>query len=118
MPSMELLIGWGIIGMLGYVLGVYTTIPARARSGARRGGAGAKELLSLDRLGIPMGFLGGLAVGPWVIATVAGGVGGLIGGFAGGVAFSGIGLTNGEVAIAGVIAVVTFAILSNGSSED
>lgn len=118
MASMELVLGWLFIGSLAYVLGVYTTVPAKAKYGAKRAGGGAKRVLTLERLGIPVGFLGGLAIGPGVIAVLAGAFGGLLGGFAGGIALGGLGLTNQELAAAGLVAVVTFVVLSGATQED
>lgn len=117
MASTELLLGWAFIGAVAYILGVYTTVPAKAKGGARRGAGGAKRVLSFRSLGIPVGFLGGLAVGPWVIAMLAGIFGGLLGGFAGGVALSGLDLTTSEMAFAGILAAATFIALSKIGSE-
>lgn len=118
MASMELVLGWLFIGSLAYILGVYTTVPAKAKYGARRGAGGAKRVLTLQRIGIPVGFLGGLAIGPGLIAVVAGAFGGLLGGFAGGIALSGIGLTNQQLAAAGFVAVVTFVVLSGVANRE
>jgi len=118
--STEAILGWIIIAGFGYVIGEYTDVFAYLIMYPKKAAKKLFGAATVDRMLGAGGLVGGLWAGPvlWEIGATA--LAGLAGGAAGVVAIDSLGfeLTNGELALVGVVAVVAWSLASYGATED
>lgn len=110
--TFELLFGWTTIALIGFIVGEYTDVFARAVGLGKAiplGGSRTKRAL---RVG------GGLGAGLWVGPMIWSWAGGILAGTAGGLALSNIGLTTSEILLVAIIAIGVFVVVSRREDDD
>ena len=122
MPAMstEAILGWVIIAGFGYVIGEYTDVFVYLIRYPKKGAQKLFGAANADRMLGAGGLIGGLWFGPMMWEIGAAALGGLIGGSAGVLAIDSLGfeLTGGELAAVGLVAIVSWTIVSYTATED
>lgn len=122
MPAMstEAILGWIIIAGFGYVIGEYTDVFVYLIRYPKKGAQKLFGAANADRMLAGGSLVGGLWFGPMVLEIAAAALGGLIGGSAGVIAIDSLGfeLTSGEIAAVGLVAIISWAVVSYKATED
>lgn len=110
--TLELLIGWGAIALLAFIIGEYTDVFARAVGLGRAvplGGPRTKRGLRLGG-GLTAGLLAGPVLWSWAAGVLAGTTGTL--------ALDAFGLSTNEILLVAVIALGVFIAVSRRERDD
>lgn len=110
--TFELLFGWTTVILIGFIVGEYTDVFARAAGLGKAAPVGGSRTKRALRLG------GGLAAGLWFGPMVWSWAGGILAGSAGALALSNIGLTTTEILLVVVIAIGVFIFASRREDDD
>lgn len=106
--SLENIIGWGIILATMYIFAVYTDVTAKMTGGLRTATVSVKRVSSRQRVLDLGGFIGGIVVGPKIIAWVLA----FFGGALGAISLGGIGFSDTQIFVAGMVAIAAGVLVS------
>lgn len=121
--TMELVMGWLIVGGAMFLLGEYTDVLARAAGVGKVAGRGAKKAGGNGRALTLAAFVGGLWAGPMVLGFLTGTLAGVLGGvglagLAGEVTVAGYTLSKIEAGIALAGALIIGGKVAGSAEED